>query len=314
VELPFADFYAVANLLYEGAWVAERYAAIAGFMAEKESSLHPVTRKIIGGARALSAADAFRGIYALQALKVKLAPVIASVDMICVPTAPRHFTVEEVLADPVVTNSRLGTYTNFVNLLDLCGIAVPVGKRSDGLPMSVTLLAPAGKDDAAASLALRLHAASGLTLGATGWPGTLPDLPKRVIDAGGIELVVVGAHLSGMPLNGDLTRMGGRFLRAVRTTPDYRLFALAGQSVPKPGLERVRSGEGAAIEVEVWSLPPEQFAAFVAAIPPPLGIGTILLADGTSPKGFLAESAGLEGAIDISSFGGWRSYVAQARR
>ena len=244
MELPFADFYAVANLLYEGAWVAERYAAIAGFMAEKEASLHPVTRKIIGGARNLSAADAFKGIYALQALKVKLAPVIASVDMICVPTAPRHFTVDEVLADPIVTNSRLGTYTNFVNLLDLCGMAVPTGKRSDGLPMSVTLLAPAGRDDLVASLASRLHAASGLALGATGWTATVPDLPKRAADAGEIELVVVGAHLSGMPLNGDLKRLGGRFLRAVQTRPDYQLFALAEQSVPKPGLQRVGRATG----------------------------------------------------------------------
>ncbi len=311
VELPFADLYAVANLLYEGAWVAERYAAIAGFMAEKESSLHPVTRKIIGGARNLSAADAFKGIYALQALKVKLAPVIASVDMICVPTAPRHFTVDEVLADPIVTNSRLGTYTNFVNLLDLCGMAVPTGKRSDGLPMSVTLLAPAGRDDLVASLASRLHAASGLALGATGWTATVPDLPKRAADAGEIELVVVGAHLSGMPLNGDLKGLGGRFLRAVQTRPDYQLFALAEQSVPKPGLQRVGRAQGAAIEVEVWGLPPHQFGAFVAAIPPPLGIGTIQLADGTAPKGFLVESAGLTGAIDISCFGGWRNYVSQ---
>jgi allophanate hydrolase len=311
VELPFADFYAVANLLYEGAWVAERYAAIADFMVEKESSLHPVTRKIIGGARSLSAADAFKGLYALQALKAKLAPVIASVDMICVPTAPRHFTVDEVLGDPIATNSKLGTYTNFVNLLDLCGMAVPTGKRSDGLPMSVTLLAPAGQDDVVASLALRLHATSGLPLGATAWPRTVVELPKRMAEAGEIELVVVGAHLSGMPLNGDLQRLGGRFLRAGQTTPDYQLFALAEQSVPKPGLQRVGRAQGVSIEVEVWGLPPHHFATFVAAIPPPLGIGTILLADGTSPKGFLVESAGLAGAIDISAFGGWRSYVAQ---
>jgi len=309
VELPFGDFYAVANLLYEGAWVAERYAAISGFMAEKEESLHPVTRKIIGGARSLSAADAFKGLYALQALKVKLAPVIASVDMICVPTAPRHFTVEEVLSDPIATNSKLGTYTNFVNLLDLCGIAVPTAIRSDGLPMSVTLLAPAGRDSAVASLASRIHAASGLSLGATGWAGAASALPSPMAADGEIELVVVGAHLSGMPLNGDLKQLDGRFLRAVRTTPDYRLFALAGQAVPKPGLQRVRSGEGAAIDVEVWALDPQQFGSFVAAIPPPLGIGTIMLADGTSPKGFLAESVGLEGAADISAFGGWRAYV-----
>ena len=244
VELPFADFYAVANLLYEGAWVAERYAAIANFIEEKEDSLHPVTRKIIGGARNLSAADAFRGIYALQALKVKLAPVIASVDMICVPTAPRHFTVKEVLADPVATNSKLGTYTNFVNLLDLCGMAVPTGTRSDGLPMSVTLLAPAGCDGAVASLASLLHAASGLSLGATRSAAAAALLPRPAKGDGELELAVVGAHLSGMALNGDLQRRGARFLRATQTVPSYQLFALAAQSVPKPGLQRVRHGEG----------------------------------------------------------------------
>jgi allophanate hydrolase len=310
VELPFDSFYRVANLLYEGAWVAERYAAIAGFMAEKEESLHPVTRKIIGGARTLSAADAFKGLYALQALKVELAPVIASVDMICVPTAPRHYTVAEVLADPIVTNSRLGTYTNFVNLLDLCGIAVPVGRRGDGLPMSVTMLAPAGHDDRVASVAALLHKASGLTLGATGRPLPVQPLPKGSATNGEIEIVVVGAHMTGMPLNGELKTRGARFCREAQTSADYRLFALAGQSVPKPGLQRMGDGEGAPIDVEVWSLAPDQFAAFVAVIPPPLGIGTIMLADGTSPKGFLAEAAGLSGATDITSFGGWRRYAA----
>ena len=310
VELPFERFYAVANLLYEGAWVAERYAAIAGFMAEKEESLHPVTRKIIGGARSLSAADAFKGLYALQALKAELAPVIASVDMICVPTAPKHYTVAEVMADPIVTNSRLGTYTNFVNLLDLCGIAVPVGQRYDGLPMSVTLLAPAGQDDRTASAAALLHAAPGLTLGATQHPLPVHTLPKGSAGDGEIEIVVVGAHLTGMPLNGELKSRGARFCRAAKTSADYRLFALAGQSVPKPGLQRTARGEGAPIDVEVWSLAPGEFAAFVAAIPAPLGIGTIMLSDGTSPKGFLAEAAGLSGATDITSFGGWRNYAA----
>ncbi|TIT10225.1 MAG: hypothetical protein E5W85_19430, partial [Mesorhizobium sp.] len=169
VEIPFGNFYATANLLYEGAWVAERYAAIADFMEANEAVMHPVTRTIIGGARKLSAADAFKGLYALQAYKARLAPVIASVDLFCVPTAPTHYTVDVVLADPIVTNSRLGTYTNFVNLLDMCGVAVPTGKRDDGLPMSVTLLAAAGKDALTASLASELQAASGLDLGATDW-------------------------------------------------------------------------------------------------------------------------------------------------
>ncbi|RWC10071.1 MULTISPECIES: allophanate hydrolase [unclassified Mesorhizobium] len=312
VEIPFGNFYATANLLYEGAWVAERYAAIADFMEANEAVMHPVTRTIIGGARKLSAADAFKGLYALQAYKARLAPVIASVDLFCVPTAPTHYTVDVVLADPIVTNSRLGTYTNFVNLLDMCGVAVPTGKRDDGLPMSVTLLAAAGKDALTASLASELQAASGLDLGATDWamPASVAKAPD--LDDGMIELVVVGAHLSGMPLNGQLCALGARLSRAARTVASYQLYALAGQSVPKPGLVRVADGNGKSMEVEVWRLSAAAFGRFVAAIPPPLGIGTIELDDGTSAKGFLVETAGLSRAIDISAYGGWRSFIAKA--
>lgn len=309
VELPFKDFFATAELLYEGAWVAERYAAIEKFMVEKSPSLHPVTRQIIGRGKDLTAVDAFRSMYALQSLKAKLQPVIASVDVICVPTAPRHFKLEEVLANPIATNSALGTYTNFVNLLDLCGIAVPVSKRSDGLPMSITFLASAGRDDAVASLALRVHEESGLTLGATGWPLEPARVPQARSGSGEIEIAVVGAHLSGMPLNAELIGLGGRLLRSAVTKPDYRLFVLPHQQVPKPGLQRVRTGEGMPINLEVWGLPEKQFAQFVAAIPAPLGIGTILLADGTSPKGFLVEAVAVEAAEEISRFGGWRQYV-----
>lgn len=312
VEAPFADFYATADLLYEGAWVAERLAAISSFMEGNEAALHPVTKKIIGGARALSAVDAFRGLYKLQAMRAKLAPVIASVDLFCVPTAPRHYRVDEVLADPIVTNSRLGTYTNFVNLLDMCGIAVPCGTRADGLPMSVTLLAPAGRDGLAAALARDIHAASGLTLGATGWPLPKPLSATTENEGGedGIDVIVVGAHLSGMPLNGQLQGLGGRFRRAARTRSSYTFHALGNQTVPKPGMLRVAEGTGHAIEVEVWRMPPAGFGKFVDLIPSPLGIGTVHLEDGTSAKGFLVEPIGLEGATEISHLGGWRAYLA----
>jgi allophanate hydrolase len=310
VELPFQDFLATADLLYGGAWVAERYAAIAEFMDSHEASLHPVTLTIIGGARKLSAADAFNGFYALQALKAKLAPLIASVDLFCVPTAPTHYSVEAVLLDPIATNIRLGTYTNFVNLLDLCGIAVPAGTRKDGLPMSVTLLAAAGKDALAAELARDIHAAAGTTLGATPWMLAAASPVAALSGDDGIELAVVGAHLSGMPLNGQLKELGAKFCRTARTAAAYRLYALAGQAVPKPGLIRV--ADGACIDVEVWRLGASAFGRFVAAIPPPLGIGTIELDDGTSCKGFLAEAAGLAGATDITEYGGWRRYASAA--
>jgi len=313
VEIPFGDFYAAANLLYEGAWVAERYAAIEDFFKAEPDAMHPVTRLIIGGAEKLSAADAFKGLYALQTLKANLARVVASVDLICVPTAPTHYTVDAVLAEPILTNSRLGTYTNFVNLLDLCGIAVPSGIRNDGLPMSVTLLAAAGTDHLVAALARDIHANSKLPLGATGWqqPAALPLASSA--DDGMIEIAVVGAHLSGMPLNPQLKNLGGQFCRTAKTISAYNLYALAGQAIPKPGLLRSPDGSGSSIDVEVWGLSPEGFGTFVAAIPSPLGIGTLELADGTNPKGFLVETAGLKDATDISHFGGWRKYVAGAK-
>ncbi|WP_275787544.1 allophanate hydrolase [Pararhizobium gei] len=308
VVVPFDDFYATANLLYEGAWVAERYAAVKDFFDSSEASFHPVTRKIYGGAKSLTATDAFNGLYALQALKQKVAPLIASVDLFCVPTAPRHYTMAELEAEPIRENARLGTYTNFVNLLDMCGIAVPAGIRSDGLPASVTLLAASGKDGLTAALAATIHKASGLTLGATGW--TQPAArPSADVDEPGIDLVVVGAHLSGMPLNGQLKALDARFVKTATTEAAYRLFSLAGQTPAKPGLIRCTDDKGAAIAVEVWRLSPAAFGQFVAAIPAPLGIGTITLSEGRHAKGFLVESVGLENAIDISDFGGWRAFV-----
>ncbi len=310
IEVPFADLFAVASLLYEGAWVAERYAAIRDFFDAHEASLHPVTRGIYAAAKSLTAADAFGGFYSLQAYKSRLAPMLAGVDLLCVPTAPTHYTLSDLEAEPIRENSRLGTYTNFVNLLDMSGIAVPSGTRADGRPASVTLLGVAGRDALAATLAAELHAASGLTLGATGWAQPKPVI--AIAEPSGIPVVVVGAHLSGMPLNRELTSRGAVFDRAITTSPNYRLFALAGQIPPKPGLVRTSGADGVAIETEVWRLAPEAFVSFVAAIPAPLSIGTISLADGSSAKGFVVESAGLVGATDISSYGGWRSYCSRS--
>jgi len=309
VKLPFGDFYKTADLLYEGAWVAERYVAVKDFFDTKEESFHPVTRKIYGGAKSLSAADAFKGLYALQALKQSVAPLIASVDLFCVPTAPRHYSRADLDAEPIRENSRLGTYTNFVNLLDMCGIAVPTGTRSDGLPASVTLLAAAGKDGLTASLAAILHQRSGMTLGGTGWAQPTRIEPDRINQPGLIDFVVVGAHLSGMPLNGQLRDLNAGFVRTATTAPDYRLFSLANQTPAKPGLIRCADNTGAGIEVEVWRLSAAAFGKFVAAIPPPLGIGTIMLSDGSQAKGFLVEEVGLQGAKDITSYGGWRAFV-----
>ncbi|WP_400770487.1 allophanate hydrolase [Methylosinus sporium] len=304
VALPFDDFHAVADLLYRGAFVAERYAAIREFIETNEAALHPITRAIICGATRLSAVDAFESVYALRALQARIEPLLASVDLLCVPTAPTHYTLAEIAAEPIDANTRLGTYTNFVNLLDLCGVAVPVGALADGRPASVTLLAPANRDALIAALARDLHADNGL--GATGWRRR-PRAAPPADDGERIEIVVVGAHLSGMPLNGELTALGARFSRVALTAPGYRLYALAGQTPPKPGLIRDETGSGA-VEIEVWTLDVAAFGRFVASVPSPLCIGTVRLADESAPKGFLVEPAALNGAADITGHGGWRAY------
>ena len=190
-----------------------------------------------------------------------------------------------MLADPVQLNSRLGTYTNFVNLLDLAAIAVPSGMRGDGLPSSLTLIAPAGADGLLAGLAAGVHARSGAPMGATGLtPPPAPQMAGRAPER--IEIAVVGAHLSGLPLNGELKALGARFVREVETTADYRLYALPGTKPAKPGLLRVGEGEGAAIKVEIWSLDAAGFGAFVAAIPAAARHRHAGLADGARPRAF----------------------------
>jgi allophanate hydrolase len=230
-----------------------------------------------------------------------------------VPTAPAAYTVAELAASPVELNSNLGTYTNCVNLLDLCGFAVPVTFAADGTPFGVTFVAPAGQDASLASLGRAVHAAADLPLGTskakTPPPGKLSIAPG----ADEIAIAVVGAHLSGMPLNGELRALGARFLEKTATAPDYRLFALDGTRPPKPGLLRVGKGQGAPIEIEIWALSADAFGRFVANIPAPLGIGTLTLPDGRGVKGFLVEAEAVNGARDISHFGGWRAYMAEQK-
>ena len=226
------------------------------------------------------------------------------------PTAPTAYSTAQVLANPIELNSRLGTYTNFVNLLDLCGLALPAAMRADGIPFGITLLAPAGHDAQLASIGRIFHADTQLKIGARGF--TQPPLaaPSSALIGDEIAIAVVGAHLSGMALNGELQALDGRLLEAATTAPDYRLYALD-TTPPKPGMLRVDAGAGAAIKLELWALSAAAFGKFVAAIPPPLSIGTIRLADGRGVKGFMVEPIAVEGARDISSFGGWRAFMAE---
>ncbi len=303
----------VAALLYTGPWVAERYQAIREVIEKTPDDLHSTTRKIISGATAITAADTFAGIYRLAELRRSADAIWSSIDVLVVPTYPRPHTLADLKADPIGPNSELGTYTNFVNLLDLCALAVPGRFRSDGFPSGVTLIAPRGRDGLLAALGAHLHAAAALKIGASSTPVPQPAEGSARAASGEIEIAVVGAHLSGMPLNHELANRNARFLRASPTTSDYRLYALPGGPPQRPGLLRVADGSGAAIATEVWALTPDTFGTFVAAIPGPLAIGSVRLADGTTPKGFTVEAEGVAGATDITRFGGWRAYIASLK-
>jgi allophanate hydrolase len=309
VEIDDAPFAEAARLLYEGPWLAERYAAIGEFLRTQPEALHPVTRAIIEQGARPPAVEAFQAYYQLKALRRAAARTWARVDALLLPTAGTAYTLAEVEAEPLRLNTNLGRYTNFVNLFDLCGVAVPAGFAADGLPFGVTLLAPAFREAALAALADGLHRRAGVTLGATGKPLPPPPALSAGAAPGWVRLCVIGAHMAGLPLNSQLTGCGGRFVREARTAPQYRLYALAHLNPPRPGIVRVAEG-GASLALEVWELPEAEFGGFVAAIPPPLGIGTVTLAGGEQVKGFLAEPYVLAQGEDISALGGWRAYLA----
>ena len=310
VEIDYAPFRECAALLYGGPWVAERLAAIETFATRNAEVMDPTVRAIVLGAQGMSAVDAFRGAYALEGFRQRTLVEWAKVDVLLLPTAPTIYTVTAMQADPVTLNSNLGRYTNFVNLLDCCAVAIPAGFTRAGLPAGVTLVGPAFSDDALAGLADRLHRAQPSGMGidrqaALPAASALPQVRERLV-----QVAVAGAHLSGMPLNHQLTGPGGVLLRTCKTASDYRLYLLPETAPPKPGLLREPGFAGPGLEVEVWGLTPEAFGRFVENIPGPLGIGKLALDDGTQVSGFICEPYLLAGARDITSFGGWRAFLA----
>ncbi len=313
VPVDFSLFDEVAALLYDGPWVAERYAAIQAFASTHEADIHPVVRDIIFKSKNFSAADAFNGIYKLADLKRKADALLAQFDALVVPTAPTHYKISELEAEPVRLNSNLGKYTNFVNLLDWSALAVPAGMRADGLPFGITLIADAWQERALAMFAAQWHQGTGLKRGATGL--TLAPSAPITNTAASIDMIrvaVVGAHLRGMPLNHELSSRAAQFVLSTTSADNYRLYALANTTPPKPGL--VRSDSGAAIKLELWDMPSVTFGSFVAGVPAPLGIGTVTLADGSTVKGFICEPSGMDGARDITEFGGWAAYLASLNK
>lgn len=292
---PFRD---IARLLYDGPWVAERTAALRHFPF---MHCHPVTRAILESGLARRTVDAFDAFHQLAEARRLAAELFADCDALLLPTAPFCPTLAALAADPIAPNSRLGTFTNFVNLCDLAAIAVPAGFGPDGLPIGVTLVGPAWSEGRLASLADHLHRSLVTTVGATGAAMPAPAAPDALL-AEETSLFCIGGHMAGLPLNGQITGLGGRFLRTARSMAGYRLFDLGN----RPGLLRVADGQ--AIEGEVWAVPTAAIGTLLSMVPAPLGFGTVVLEDGPS-LGFLAEAAGVVDAPDITRHGGWRAYL-----
>jgi allophanate hydrolase len=321
VEIDIEPFLRTARMLYEGAFVAERYAAVGAFVDAHSDEVDPVVGAIVTGARDVPAHKLFGDIEALDVERAASRQVFAGIDALLLPTTVEHPTLAEVAAEPVAVNSRLGRFTNFANLLDLAAIAVPGGMvgethfgvqlvgaaftdaRLAGLARSILADGPAGQP-AAAPAATQVPVAAPAVPAATEQPGGAAETqPDEIV------LAVAGAHLSGQPLNHQLTALEGRLLETTTTSADYRLFAL--DTVPaKPGLVRVAAGAGAPIEVELWALGAAEFGRFVAALPQPMAIGRLLLADGRQVEGFLCEPIATETAADITATGGWRAHLA----
>ncbi|KAK42533.1 allophanate hydrolase [Caballeronia jiangsuensis] len=306
IDIDFAPFLEAARLLYEGPWVAERYSVAGALMESQPDAVLPVIRDVLAKAPGATAVDAFRAQYKLQALKQRCDAVLADLDCVLTPSIPRAVTLAELERDPIGANSLLGHYTNFMNLLDYAAIATPAGFMRNGLPWGVTLFGRAFTDQYLLSVAGALHRKLDVPL--IGGARQDTDAPAHAARDDTMQLVVCGAHLAGLPLNGQLTARGARLVEATSSAPRYRLYALAGGAVQRPGMTRDEAN-GAAIAVEVWTLPSAEVGSFLAGIPAPLALGKVELADGRWETGFVCEAHALEGAVDITRYGGWRAWL-----
>ncbi|MBV8804490.1 MAG: allophanate hydrolase, partial [Sinobacteraceae bacterium] len=290
-----------AQLLYGGPWVAERAAVLEALLESNPGAIHPVVRAVVQPGKGISAIAAFRGFYALQSFARAAEQLWESVDLLLLPTTPGIYRRAELLAEPLALNANLGRYTNFVNLLDMSAISLPAGFRTNSTGFGISLIAPAWDDTILLEIAARYERAAVFPA-----PPEL-DLATRTA---GVLLAVVGAHLSGMPLNWQLTSREARLVSRTRTASLYRLYAMSGQDPPKPALVHCGPG-GSAIEVEIYELNTTAFGSFVAEVPAPLAIGSVTLENGSIVRGFVAEPRALEGALEITAHGGWRPYLAQ---
>ena len=313
VPVDFAPLFEVAKLLYDGPWVAERHLVAEALLASDPEAIDPVVRGIMASADWFDGDAVFSGRYRLEELRARIAPMWARVDALMVPTAVTCPTRAAVAAEPLARNAELGLYTNFVNLLGMAALALPSRVSIDAVPFGVTFIAPGGSDAALVRWGFEWERAGPRTLGARLRETRASDrAPARMpLSAGVLQLAVVGAHLEGMPLHGQLVERGCRLVARTRTAAAYRLYALPDTTPPKPGLARAPAAHaGFAIEVEVHEMPLSEVGGFLALIPPPLGLGSVELADGRWVKGFICEPHAIAGAQDISTWGGWRAWVA----
>ncbi|MEM5388134.1 allophanate hydrolase [Paraburkholderia phymatum] len=306
VEIDFAPFVEAARLLYEGPWVAERYSVAGTLMESQPDAVLPVIRDVLAKAPGTTAVDAFRAQYRLQALKQRCDAVLAQLDCVLTPSIPRPVTLAELERDPIGANSLLGHYTNFMNLLDYAAVATPAGFMRDGLPWGVTLFGRAFTDQYLLSVADALHRKLAVPL--IGGAQDDNTVPAREARHDRMKLVVCGAHLEGLALNGQLKARAARLIESTTSAPHYRLYALPEGPTQRPGTMR-DTADGAAIAVEVWDMPSAEFGSFLAGIPAPLALGKVELADGRWGTGFVCEACGLDGATDITEYGGWREWL-----
>ena len=306
----FEPFYEIAQLLYEGSWVAERYTVIEDLLKKNSKAIHNVTRQIIKKAENFSAADTFEDYYKLSELKRKVKPILSSVDMLCVPSIPTFYSVNDLINDPFTPNSNLGTYTNFVNLLDMCGITVPTDPRIDGRPGSITFLAMSGEDNLVASTAILFEKNCKRYLGGTKFELENPNDLKEYHNSS-IDIAVCGAHMEGLTLNWQLRDLGAHFVKKSKTSSHYKLFALTNLNPIRPGLLRSFSQDGNTINLEIWRIPKKNFGKFIEYVQAPLSIGSVELEDGKWIKGFLCENSGTINAKNISNIGDRREYIKE---
>lgn len=304
-KIDFSDFEQLAAQLYQGSWVAERTAAVEDLLNNNTEDFDPTVLEIIKNGEKYSAVDAYNAEYLKQDLARKIQQRLANFDALIVPTAPTIYTIEQLEQNPIEYNAHLGTYTNFTNLADLSALALPAGFRADHLPFGITLIAPAWHDAALVHFGKAWQNYLALKLGAL--DKTLPLSSAAPISQHHIRVAVVGAHLTGMPLNFQLTTRDAVHIETTTTSQNYALYALNGTVPPKPGLARQQDGQS--IIVELWDVPTARFGEFVAEIPTPLGMGNVELEDGRWVKGFICEPYGIDDAENISHFGGWRAYI-----